>query len=322
MEAEKEIVEIKQSTEDVAECIPEPVELTSEPPTKKARKPFVFTEKRKEAFERCRQRREERAREKRASGQANFKEVQIYMQRLKSDKNAPATPLFSTQSITRNTPDSTDCVPRAASNLTMPTTQINLPSQIKLKEETLVLPTATSSTSLAPSQPQEAQAPIQPSTMSETSSPSMEVEAQTSTVHKEEEKKHAVYEEQTRKRKVHFQRHEEEELVGAGNHPRYADEDDEDANIPMPLQYHQIKNVDALDDDTLFMLLAEAKRRTEMQNMYSNRREYGKMQRPSQAALFLDSVASPSQFHPSQLFNSNQIHSAKPKSQVSHFTWL
>jgi hypothetical protein len=131
----------------------------------------------------------------------------------------------------------------------------------------------------------------------------------------------------TLKRKVHFNTDEDEmiEGVGAGNHPPYLREESRHAMEEEEEQapYYRVQNTDDLDDDTLYALLLEARRRKERSNsVFETRRTTGKMQRPSQASLFLDSVGGESN-HPSQLFNSHFIHSAKPKAgSNTGFTWL
>jgi len=336
----EENVEVKQSEPEVVE-VPDSTtshspDESQEPPTKKARKPFVFTEKRKEAFERCRQRREERAREKRASAM-ELTAVRDMMNQLKADRCSNTQPLFSTQSSAhRTTQDLTDCVPLAASNLTMTSTPINLPQQIKsaqVKMEEMVMTTSSMSKetvespkpTLQQSSPSSSSLPREANVSQNVSS----IVVQEIPLSFEGDQNQDTYSQNhgTLKRKVHFNTDEDEmiEGVGAGNHPPYLREESKHAMEEEEDQapYYRVQNTDDLDDDTLYALLLEARRRKERSNsVFETRRTTGKMQRPSQASLFLDSVGGESN-HPSQLFNSHFIHSAKPKAgSNTGFTWL
>jgi hypothetical protein len=351
-----ENLDIKQSEDSLSNVEssvdPEtPIVESEEPASKKARKPFVFTEKRKEAFERCRQRREERAKEKRASA-AEMAEVRKILSIMKADKSAP--PLFSTQPIpasmeNRSTQDLTDSVPRAASNLTMTSTPINLPQHLQLRSQTLaqkapeVLPLPKLETAATPLTSPALTPPVSTletqqssSSMATTTSshevspfsvaevPIAEVDFSKSSCQKSSYGQDTEINE--RKRKVQFDMNEEYiEGVGAGNHPPFYEGANETQHMAIDHEespYYRVKDTDSLDDDTLYALLMEARRRKETSSVYQMRRDSGKMQRPTQASLFLDSVGG-NMSHPSQLFSSHLIHSAKPKASApSNFTWL
>lgn len=324
-------VESKQS-EETKVNVPEDSNLIGEPPAKKARKPFVFTEKRKEAFERCRQRREERAKEKRESGyyQYQIKEyMKAYKRELEENRKAmsdiclPPLPLPHPH---RQQQLQTDCVPTVATELTIPTTQPNQPpptivSQMSQKpmevvEEKIVLmqpPPQTETQSVS------AQETIHPSQLSsnQLKTNMNELNIQNQQV-------------ETRKRKVDFAETDTYIGVGAGNHmplqsSTYVDDEDEDDENDMQVYTKPNRSMD-MDDEDLIALLEEAKQRVQRRSvnttMLQQRRTIGKQQRPSQASLFLDTVSGSGVTHPSQLFSNHNLHqSAKPKSS-SAFVWL
>ena len=139
-------------------------------------------------------------------------------------------------------------------------------------------------------------------------------------------------EHESRKRKVTFDIQEYPiEGVGAGNHPPFHHDDSEDDEMAGTTSderyntaYNRVPNPSELDDDTLYALLNEARRRTERASIYASRRDTGKMQRPSQASLFLDSVGGQTFHHPSQLFNSHHVSSRTHtgSSAAQGFLWL
>jgi hypothetical protein len=89
-----------------------------------------------------------------------------------------------------------------------------------------------------------------------------------------------------------------EEMIGqgAGNHAPF-----------IPQKYNQVLDPSQLDDDTLYRLLNEAKAREERKSLFEMRRQEHKVQRPSNASMFLDSVQSFTN-HPAQLFNANSLY--------------
>lgn len=304
-------VESKQS-EEVSTTVLE--ENKDQPPAKKARKPFVFTEKRREAFERCRQRREEKAKEKRESGYFNY-QIKEYMRAIKHEaqlrkKEAASDPsLLSLPSPHRPQPLPTDCVPTVATELTIPTSQPNLPPPVAVS--------------------QMSQKPMEVVEQKIASSLSIELPPATTSIVESEEKIDNKLQTQsqsqdTRKRKVDFAETDTYIGIGAGNHQAdelYEEDEDED-NFEEQIQNQPSRNRMDIDDDSLIALLEEAKQRVQQRSIFTQKRTNVKQMRPSQASLFLDSVSG-SMTHPSQLFsNHNLHHTAKPKPSTSSFVWL
>jgi hypothetical protein len=323
------------------------------PPLKKQRKPFVFTDKRKEAFERCRQRREEKAKEKRASGLYKY-QVQEYMSKLKAankykkiadelnDTNEPILPSSPSAYIThRQTHEPLDCVPTAATTLTIPTTHPNLPpitEPPKLSMEATASMATSNSVSTEPVQTTMSNVSVlqvTPQMLQSQSSKSLPVDDD------EEMDTHDSYQQrmqapqqvqvqvqqESRKRKVQFSDtpSQQHELVGAGNHPSFEEndmEEEEDEDSPPQMYYQNVIDPSKLNDDELVALLSEAKARLQQRSMYDTRRETGKQRRPSQASLFLDTVGGAHTTHPSQLFSNHNLHqTAKPRA-TGHLVWL
>lgn len=324
-------IESKQSEEEVSVVL-EDSKLVGEPPAKKARKPFVFTEKRKEAFERCRQRREERAKEKRESGYYNY-QIKEYMQAFKreleeSKKATSDICLPPLPSSHRQQQLQTDCVPTAATELTIPTTNPNqapasTQSQMMQRPMEVVEEKIPSYSSQIP----------QEQSVNTQNVQSTIVDSQIN----EENIKHPLklqnQQVETRKRKVDFAETDTYIGMGAGNHPplqQYQDEDEDDEDDRMVYtkpQQSKLNSTMDIDDDDLIALLEEAKQRVQRRNansvMLHDRRVQGKQMRPSQASLFLDTVSGSGVVHPSQLFSNHNLHqSAKPRSSSSAFVWL
>lgn len=293
---------------------------------KKLRKPFVFTEARKAAFERCRVRRAEKLKEIRegvVSKPLTVREIKKELTRARLEYKSKIE--HFKQSISRNKTAEQDQVTQSK-DLTISVLQPNVsealsvPAPVALSMEVNEVP-ITQAMMLA----QQPQAQTQNSTsLSSAIAPSTEMTMdaeETSLSNPTPTPALLPSEERKRKHGVHFQDEvqtyehaiddeEDDDIhmgVGAGNHP----------------PYQQVIDPSQLDDETLFQLLQEARQRQERSSMFESRRVEVKAPRPNNASMFLDTIQ-PMYNHPSQLFNVNsQFVKREPRPQASSsFVWL
>jgi hypothetical protein len=308
--------ETKQSEEIILESsqvspLPEPItesvdsSISEEPTVKKPRKPFVFTEKRRQAFEKCRQLRAEKVAERQkalSEGQVSdlprwrvHRELKRLRQQLEltNTNTVDFTPQSQTQEVTTaKEMEISAQLPNQAPQI-METNAPSVDTNLKMEMKPIEIPMMQSSQLTNESIPMK-----------------METE--------DRKRKHVefadtIYEEES-------EMEDESDNIsfhgtGAGNHAPFIDEKYEDTVDPSNL-----------DDETLYRLLAEAKAREERKSLFEHRRTEHKIQRPSNASMFLDSVQSFNN-HPSQLFNANSLYvrnnvSSLPVNRQSNYTWL
>jgi hypothetical protein len=331
-----------------------------EPATKKARKPFVFTEKRKQAFERCRELRAQKVAERlKALSETQVSQNHPRWKVLRELRRLRQQLDLTTKQIDENPhslPQSQEVV--QAKNLEIVSHMPNqasavqeaplpTPPSVPTADQSLqglkvsVRPVSEIATSYLSQKP--------PSNSSSTPVSSMEAihsPQEMSTSNEEEGDTYMQQTTQQRKRKhvefddqVHVREYQgqssqdaendmdEEDLqhyhqgVGAGNHPPFAETSS---------RYQQVVDPSKLDDDTLIALLQEARSRQQRQSMFDQRRVESKVARPDNASMFLDTVQS-FQSYPSQLFNTNSLYvrgnqgqsqQAQPSSHKSGYVWL
>lgn len=286
---------------------------------KKPRKPFVFTEARKAAFERCRVRRAEKLKEIRegvVSKPLTVRQIKKELTRARLEYKTKID-LFK-QSISRN--QSADQLTQSK-ELTISALQPNV-SELPSAPAPVAQSMEVNEVPITAMIQQQQQLQTESQTSLPSAIPSMEVEMTSSnssssspttafpTQSDERKRKHSVHFQDEIETREHAVDEEEDDVhmgVGAGNHP----------------PYDQVIDPTQLDDDTLMRLLQEARARQERGSMFESRRVEVKAPRPSNASMFLDTIQ-PMYNHPSQLFNVNsQFVKREPRPQASNsFVWL
>ncbi len=314
--------ETKQSEEIILESpetspLPAPITesvdslTTEEPTTKKPRKPFVFTEKRRQAFEKCRQLRAEKVAERQkalSEGQVSDLprwRVHRELKRLR-------------QQLELTNTNSADFTPQSQTQEVVSAKEMEISAQSPNQPPEIMEMSARSVDTNLKMEMVPIQVPMIQSSQSTTESSSIRMEVE------DRKRKHVEFADtiDTINEDDDSQMEMEDESedvsyhgTGAGNH------------APFEYQkYNEVINPSTLDDETLYRLLNEAKAREERKSIFEHRRTEHKMQRPSNASMFLDSVQSFNN-HPSQLFNANSLYirnnaSAQPSSHQSNYTWL
>jgi hypothetical protein len=323
-------------------------------PIKAARKPFVWTDKRKEAFEECKRKREIKIAQRKQADEvakAAEREVRQQIRALRTlmqstdpqiisntlsqtvhsvqqlgslsstPTSAPDLTVSSTMPNVAPSPQSAPIAPSPPVTIAQtPTPQLTAVERMEEEQENLMKVEVEEEQSMITSASQM----FPPSN----ASPSQTLTGQTET------QSMAMVDPRTQRQKttrfdvdevpIHAGKRKVAHLrmgTGAGNHEPYEGEENyQEIPTEQDTRYDQYQrgtiNVDELSDEELALFMLQARQSAEQRNLFSVRRTNGKMIRPSHASMFLDhAYVHESTNHPSSLASRSLPH--QPPSRVA-----
>jgi len=282
-------------------------------PVKKTRAPYVYTEKRKQAFELCRLRRAETIAKRKAVEQvetAAKKEVRSNIRTLRNLMEVVDPKLISnTLQHTLRSVQSSQTMPSTAPDLTVSSTAPNLPPLPgplpELSEVPAPMPAAST--------PMEEETPTASPPPPVTTAPASDPPADPRLLRVTE-------------RPIKRKQSPPRRGTGAGNHEPYeGDPGYVEANYE---PREEAVDIDAMTDEQLTEFMARARANAEARGLFNVRRMTNKMARPSHATMFLDhSYMHAQTSHPSMLGSRMQSQQQPPSAGgagagASDFLWL
>jgi hypothetical protein len=282
-------------------------------PIKKVRAPFVYTDKRKQAFELCRQKRAETLAKKREAEKElkeKQKEVRSTMREIRGIMyKADAAPELINQHLSNT-----------LHSMQSPTTKTSEP--VLMEEEQAPTPAAMPQTQPRP-EPAAAMAQAPAPAATSVRPPAMK------RAFEEDEPVVSVGSMQvTERRVVHFGGPPPRMGTGAGNHAPFEGEDGYGEQQEEPDEQAMDEAHAEPTDEEVAVMYEQARMEAERRGMFNQRRESGKMMRPSHAAMFLDHAyvhtmgAHPSQLHTPHRGPTSHGGAGAGASASSNLVWL